>query len=150
MNYYHLVSNDKSRTSWVLFDLVKLGQKHRPSPELPPVMYKLFGPQPDGEMSLKPRYAPLCCKACGRYDDDPVFEAGFEAPVVVRIKGDFGHTNDRVFLINDKFLTALRKARVQGYETKPAGTNGWHAMRITTRVNFSNNVIKLVKPICKE
>ncbi len=148
MNYFCLWENNQARASWVLFDLVKAAPKHIRNPELPPVMYQFFGPQPDGEMRMKPEYLPLCCNKCGRYDDDPVFEIGFREPVSIRIKGDFSHTQDRVFVVSDKFLSVVRKAKVRGYETKPVGKSGWHAFRATERVKFADGVMKLVEPSC--
>jgi hypothetical protein len=150
MNYYYLGERDQSRSSWVLFELVKAGPKHFRNPELPPVMYQFFGPQPEGEMRMKPEYLPLCCKTCGRYDDDPVFEVGFKDPVTIRIKGDFSHTQDRVFVVNEKFLSVVQKAKIRGYETKPVGKSGWHAFRATERVDFAERVMKLVEPFCPE
>ena len=38
-----------------------------------PANFSFFGPQPDGEMRMKPQYARLCCKACGEYDDDDIY-----------------------------------------------------------------------------
>lgn len=150
MNYYCLWEKDQPRASWVLFDLVKTAPKHTRSLELPPVMYRFFGPQPEGEMRMKPEYLPLCCKTCGRYEDDRVYDVGFRDPVNIHIKGDFSHTQDRVFVVNDKFLAVIRKAKVRGYETKPVGKSGWHAFRATERVSFVEGVMKLVPPSCPE
>lgn len=150
MNYYRLGERGQTRASWVLFELVKAGPKHVRNPELPSVMYQFFGPQAEGEMRMKPEYLPLCCKKCGRYDDDPVFDVGFREPVTIRIRGDFSHTQDRVFVVSEKFLNAIRKAKVRGYETKPVGKSGWHAFRATERVGFRDGVMKLVEPTCPE
>src|SRR5688572_1153561 len=150
MNYYCLVEKDQARSSWVLFDLVKRLTEHSKRPELPPVMYTFFGPRRDGEMRMKARYDALRCKTCGRYDDDPVFEAGFEDPVVIRVNGDFTHTQDRLLVISEKFVRVLREAKVRGYETKPVGTSGWHAFRATERVDFAPGIMKLIKPFCRE
>jgi hypothetical protein len=150
MKYFYLGENDQAYASWVLFDLVKAGPKHVRNPKLPPEMYQFFGPSPDGEMQMKPEYLPLCCPKCGRYDDDPVFDVGFRDPVRIRIKGDFSHTQDRVLVVSEKFLHAIRNARVRGYETKPIGKSGWHAFRATERVGFRTGVMRLVEPTCPE
>jgi hypothetical protein len=118
MNCYYLDERDQTHPSWVLFELVKAAPKHARKPELPPVMYQFFGPLLEGEMQMKAEYLPLCCRKCGRYDEDAVFEVGFRDPVTIRIRGDYSHTQDRVFAVSEKFLTVLRNAKVRGYETK--------------------------------
>lgn len=148
MNYFCLWENDQARASWVLFDLVKAGPKHLRKPELPSVMYQFFGPQPEGDMWMKPQYAPLCCRKCGRYDEDAVFEAGFTEPARIRIKGDYSHTQDRVLVVNEKFLSVICKAKVCGYETKPVGRSGWHALRVTNRVKCAEGVLIPAEPYC--
>ncbi len=148
MNFYYLGERDQAHASWALFELTKAGLKHVRRPELPPVMYQFFGPQPEGEMRMKSEYRPLCCTKCGRYDEDAVFETGFRDPVTIRIKGDFSHTQDRVFIISEKLLSTLRKAKVRGYETKPLGKSGWHALRVTVRVNCVEGVLKPAEPYC--
>jgi hypothetical protein len=55
--------------------------------------------------------------------------------VTIRLKGELGYTTDRMFVINDKVLQALRRAKVCGYETKPLGNSGWHALRSTLLVD---------------
>ena len=150
MNYYCLDERDHARESWVLFDLVKLRPKHIRNPELPPAMYQFFGPPPEGDLQMKPEYLPLCCKTCGRYDEDAIFRTGFREPVRIRIKGDFSHTEDRIFVVSDKFLQVVRKAKVRGFEVKPIGKSGWHAFQVTERVPCSKRVMKLVEPFCPE
>ena len=44
-------------------------------------------------MRIKRQYEPLRCKTCGRYDAYAMFEIGFDEPVQIRIKGDFGDTD---------------------------------------------------------
>jgi hypothetical protein len=149
MHSYLLVEKDPSKSSWVLMELVKPVKKRLRSPDLPPVMYRFFGLPPDGEMRMKPQYVPLCCKTCGRYDDDAAFDVGFKDPVTIRIQGDFGHTEDRILVVSDRFLSVLKKAKVRGYETRPAGTSGWHALRATVHVDTAKGVMKPVKPICR-
>lgn len=150
MNYFCLWENDQARASWVLYELVKAGPKHVRNPRLRPVMYQFFGPQPDGEMQMKPEYMPLCCKRCGRYDEDAVFKVGFREPVSIRIKGDFSHTQDRVFIVSDKFLSVVRKAKVRGFEAKPVGKSGWHALTVTHLVDCAEGVLKPAEPYCSE
>jgi hypothetical protein len=149
MNYYSIRLSDHAKTSWVLHELLK-SLPSRPQKEgLAPIFYKFF-PSADVEVRMKPEYRDLCCKKCGRYDSYKMFDAGFADPVLIRIKGDFGHTSDRVFVISDKFLKALKRARVGGYETKPIGGSGWHALRVTLLVNHREGVVKTQKPICSE
>jgi len=148
MNCYYLGERDQAHASWVLFERAKAGSKHVRNPQLPPVMYQFFGPHPEGEVRMKPEYLPLCCKKCGRYDEDAVFEVGFTEPVSIRIKGDFSHTQDRVFVVSEKFLSLVREAKVRGYETKPIGESGWHALRATNRVDCADGVLKPAEPYC--
>lgn len=97
---------------------------------------------------MKPAYQSLVCKTCERYDDDPVFEVGFSDPVIIRIKGDFAGTEDRVYAVSQKFLETLRRAKVQGYETKPLGSSGWHALHVTERVDCDESVMEFIGPFC--
>ena len=71
----------------------------------------MFGALMKGEATMKAQYQSLCCKACGRYDDDAVFDIGFADPVTIQIKSDFNYTQDRVLAVSDKFVKVLRKAR---------------------------------------
>ncbi len=150
MNYYSLVEKDQPQSSWAIHTRTKPLPKHRRRPELPPVIYRFFGPTPDGEMCMKPEYHELVCKSCGRYDDDPVFEVGFSDPVLIRIRGDFASTEDRVYAVSQKFLEVLRKARVRGYETKPLGSSCWHAFRVTKRVECDESVMEFIEPFCHD
>jgi hypothetical protein len=149
MKCYLLVEKDQPKSSWVLLELVKAAPKRTRSPALPPVMFSFFGPQPDGEMRMKPRYAKVCCKGCGKYDDDDVYRVGFDGSATIRIQGDFAHTQDRVFVISDKFLRVLKEAKVRGYETKPIGATGWHAVNVTERVDAAKGVLKPAKSKCR-
>jgi hypothetical protein len=149
MNYYEIGLADYTKTSWAMHEVVKrLPKQPRPA-EMPSVFYKFF-PSRDVELRMKPQYHHLCCKKCGRYDSYKVFEIGFDDPVTMRFKGDYGHTNDRMFVINDKFMKVLRKAKVSGYETKPLGKSGWHALRVTLLVDYTDRVVKTRKPLCSE
>ena len=150
MKYYLLVDDDQPKSSWAVFEIVKADPKRKRPAEIPPVMYQFFGPTPDGEMRIKPEYESLCCSKCHRYDSDAVFDVGFKDPVTIRIKGDFAHTQDSVPAISDKFLNVLRKSKTRGYETKPLGTSGWHALRVTERVDSAEGVIEPTKPLCPE
>jgi hypothetical protein len=99
---------------------------------------------------MKPQYHSLCCKKCGRYEADKMFEVGFDDPVTMRFKGDYGHTQDRIFSISDKFLKVLKIAKVDDYETKPLGNSGWHALRVTLRVDHADDVVDTSGPQCPE
>ena len=79
-----------------------------------------------------------------------MFEVGFDDPVTMRFKGDYGHTEDRIFSINEKFLNVLKKADVGGFETKPLGKSGWHALRVTLLVDHANDVVDTSGPSCPE
>jgi hypothetical protein len=149
MNYYLLGDNDQTQSSWVLYELDPENPGKRATSKLPAVMMQFFGPQPDRNMRMKPAYLPACCKTCRRYDDDDVFDIGFADPVTIRIRGDFGYTQDRVLVISDKLLKALKAARVRGFETKPIGKSGWHALSVTTRVDSKKGVLKPGKPVCR-
>ena len=150
MPAYELVGKDQPKSSWAVFDIIKPLPKRPKNPELPPVIYTFFGPEPDGEMQIKPQYAKLRCKTCGRFDEDAVFDLGFSDPISIRIKGDFARTQDRIFAISEKMLSVLRSNKVHGYETKALGTSGWHAMKVTERVDCDETVIKSLGPLCPE
>jgi len=150
MNYYYLVERDKLQLSWAVTLLRKPLPKRTRSPALPPVLYRFLGPVTEGEMALKSEYAGVACKTCGRCDDDAIFDMGFCDPVTIRFKYDFGYTDDRVFAISQKLLNVLCEARVRGFETKPLGSSGWHAMRVTDRVDCDEKVMELIGPFCSE
>jgi hypothetical protein len=118
-------------------------------PELGPTFYKFFRP-PETNVRMKPKYELACCKTCGRYDSYKVFDLGFEDPVSIRMRPDFGHTNDRIFIISDKFLKVLRDSKVRGYETKPVSTSGWHALRVTLLVQSVEGVVQPEGSNCPE
>lgn len=149
MNYYSFNPEDHAQSSWVLHEAIKLLPKRPRVEGLPPVVRRFF-PSADVELRMKPQYRELCCRKCGRFDSDAMFALGFDDPVMIRFKGDYGYTNDRMFVIQDKFLKALRAARASGYETKPLGKSGWHALRATRLVDHVEGVIKSRKPLCPE
>jgi hypothetical protein len=144
-----LGDNDHAKSSWVLFEVVRPLPGRPRSPALPPAMAAFFGPRPDGEMRMRPHFQPACCPACGRYDEDDVFDIGFEGPVTIRLLGDFGWTEDRLCVVSARFLKVLRGAKVRGYETKPVGTSGWHALRVTERVECRKGVIRPSRKRCR-
>ena len=147
MKYYAIDLADQTKTSWALHEVVKNLPK-QPRPEgMPPVFYKFF-PSADVEMRMKPQYQPLCCIKCGRFEADKMFESGFDDPVTMRFEGDYGHTQDRIFSISEKFLKVLKNAKTGGYEIKPLGSSGWHALRVTLRVAHDDDVIGSSGPNC--
>ena len=141
MDYYALWENTHTGSSWVLRLMTKRYPKRIRPPELPSVVHTLLGRSREGEMTLKERYGGICCKSCGWCDTDVAFDRGFEEPVVIKFKGDFGVTDDRVFVVTDKFLNVLKTRQACGYESKPLGTSGWHAIRITLRINTAKGVV---------
>jgi hypothetical protein len=149
MNYYAIGLNDQAKSSWALHEVTKLSPK-RPRPaEMPAVFYKFF-PSADVELRLKPQYHSIYCRKCGRFDSEKAFDIGFDDPVTIRFKGDYGHTDDRMFVINSKFLSVLKDAKVGGYETKPLGRSNWHALRVKLLVDYVDGVVKTRKPLCSE
>lgn len=149
MQYYSIDLIDHDKTSWALHDVVKILPSQPRDPGLAPIFYKFF-PSADVEIRMKPQYRHLCCKKCGRYDAEKMFKIGFDDPVTIRFKGDYGYTHDRIFVINDKFLKVLKKSKIGGYETKPLGRSGWHALHVTALVSSRDGVIKSRKPLCTE
>jgi hypothetical protein len=134
MNYYYVDLIDEPHTSWVMMEVVKNLPKYPRKPELPSAFYRFFQ-FPDAQVRLKPQYTHLYCQKCGRYDADRVFDVGFSEPATIRLKWEFGFTNDRVFIINENVLRVLKRAKVGGYETKPIGCTGWHALRASVLVD---------------
>jgi len=120
-----------------------------PGPRLPPAFYKFF-PPPDAQVHLRPKYQRLCCPRCGRYDADKAFELGFDEPVTIRFKEDMGLSDDRIFVVNDKCVRVLKSADVAGFETKPIGKSGWHALRAILLVDSERGLLKPTKPNCPE
>jgi hypothetical protein len=149
MNYYYVSLEDYSKTSWVLHEVVKKAARHPRPSEMPSVFYKFFR-SADVEVRMKSQYQHLVCKKCGRYESDAAFEIGYDDRVSIQFKGDYGYTNDRTFVINEKFLETLDRANVGGYKTKPLGKSGWHALRVTQLVKHVDGVVKNRKPLCTE
>jgi hypothetical protein len=150
VKFYYLVEKDPVRSSWAIHDVFKALPKRPPQPGLPPALHRFFGPDPDGEMVLKPQYTSIVCKSCGQYDDDAAFDIGFSDPVKIHVKGDFGHTEDRVFAISARFLNVLKGEKVRGFETKPLGSSRWYALRVTERVDCDESVMQEIGPFCKK
>ena len=148
MEYYELGYTDQSKSSWVLFSLREGLSTPAPDRQLPAPAYQFLGPAPDGPMEIKPDYEAIRCSVCHRYLDDDVFEVGFSEPVQIRIRGDFSYTDDRVLVVRDVFLSVLHEIGARGFESKPIGTSGWHALRITERVDYSDDVMELVGSPC--
>jgi hypothetical protein len=149
MRYYSIDLSDHAKPSWVLHEVVRVLPKKPRKEGLAPVIYKFF-PSSRLEVTMKERYRDFCCKTCGRFEAQKMFDLGFDDPVTIGFKGDYGHTNDRIFSINDKFLNVLQTTGVKGYEVKPLGSSGWHAVNITLRVNCIETVITSCEPLCSE
>ena len=150
LRYYLLMENDQARESWILTMPAKLAPKKSKSRNLPPLLHRFFGYFIGRGREMKAEYDDVRCQRCGRYKDDDVFAVGFFDPFFIHTRGDFCMTGDRVFIINEKFLKVLRKAKVRGYETKPLGESGWYAIRATCRVKLSKKVMKTYPPLCPE
>lgn len=149
--FYYLSENDHLRPSWVLFTPAnKSTSKRKVSEVIPPTVNALLGPRPESPMKIKLAYAGLRCPRCGRYEADRAFDIGFDGEASIKIKGDFGHAADRVFLVTNAFLNVLKAVRIQGYETKPIGATGWHALRITVLVDANPDVFKTAGSPCPE
>jgi hypothetical protein len=131
---YWVCANEQPRRNWAVFREIKAP---KPLPRLEFIPSALFGTSHGigGVFQTRPRYSQVVCSRCQRFDSDKIFEAGFDEDVVVRFRDDFALTNDRIFLISQRMLEVLRKGRVGGFEVKPVGTQGWHAMNVTLRVD---------------
>lgn len=150
MTYYSLVEKDHPRQSWVIMREERASKSRKRGPEISPIVHQLLGqPFPNG-LQLKPQYARYRCRECGRFDAEEIFKEGFDDEVKIRLKGDFGHTTDRIFVVSDRFVTALGSVNAQGYELKSLGGSGWHAMRVTCLVGIAAEVIKTSQQACKE
>jgi|GEM_PF-1331923 len=148
MSYFRLVERDQPRESWLLYSLIEKQPKRQKRPELPSVVSRLLGHPAQFKMEMKMPYLPFRCESCGKYDSHEMFDVGFHDPVRVRIKGDFAHTNDRILIVSETFLRVIQAAKVRGYESKPVGSSGWHALRITELVDCNPDVITADGPIC--
>lgn len=142
MHYYRLGDKDQMRPSWVLHEVSRPARKRAKRPEIPPVVYKVLNCLSPADSPMQLQYQRLCCKECGRYEEADVFDVGFSGSASIQIKGDFACSNDRVHLISDKFLRVLEKAKIYGYETKPIGSSGWHALRVTVTVDCKEDAVR--------
>jgi hypothetical protein len=149
--FHYLSETDHTRPSWVIFSPVsKRPVKRVASQGVPSTVNALLGHRREIAMHIKPAYSHLQCCSCGRYDSYRIFDVGFDDDVTINIKGDFGHTNDRIFVVTQKFLDVLRNAHTTGYEVKRIGTTGWYALRITLFVDSNDSVIKTSGAACSE
>lgn len=115
---------------------------------LSPTVHALLATRPPDGLRMKPQYQHLRCKDCRRFASEEVFKVGFDDEAIIRIKGDFGFTNDRVFLISDKFRNALKAGNVKGFDSKPIGKTGWHAFLVTKLVDARMSVITTTNTYC--
>jgi hypothetical protein len=148
MKYFSLREKDSSRPSWVLRVEEKPAKQRRRPAEISPSVSRLLGPPASGRPQFKPRYERFRCKLCRRYDSYEVFEEGFDDDVKIRIKGDFGHTSDRIFVVNDQFIEAVRSVNAGGYELKALGNSGWHALRVNCLVELADGIPVTSGKIC--
>lgn len=145
---YYLGEKDPSQPTWILFDSER--KKGHDDSQLLQNLLKFFGPLLEPNQQMKPEYLACCCSECGKYDEDDIFAAGFRDPVKIRIKGDFGHTHDRIFVVSGKCLSVLLAGKVGGFEYKAIGTSGWSALKITRRVECREGVLVPADPRCKK
>src|SRR5688572_8658202 len=150
MNIYRLQQKDQLRASWVILSETEPPRKRTTPAGVPPTVRRLLGSPSEGQLHLKAQYAALVCKTCKRYDAYRMFDLGFDDDVTIRIKGDFAHTDDRVFLVGNRFLDVLKSSDVSGYEVKALGVTGWHALRVTRLVDSEASVIKTSGQPCAE
>ena len=130
---YRMCDNDQPRRNWVVFREIK---RPRPFPRLEFIPSALFDTSRGvgGVYETRPRYQKVVCSRCHRFDSDKIFEADFYNDAEIRFRDDFAATNDRIFLISKRMLKVLRKGKLGGFEVKPVGREGWHAMNVTLRV----------------
>ncbi len=146
MEYYRLCE-DEGSPSKLIFEDGSPRPRTVDSDASPPPDNKYLGPASDSEWRFKACYESIVCPVCGRYDEDEVYNVGFEDPVDIRIRGDFGEVQD-ITLISDKFLSVLRREKVRGFETKQVGSTIWHALRVTERVDCDERVMDEKPPRC--
>lgn len=100
--------------------------------------------------TLKQPYVSLICHKCDNLDMYDVFDSGYYEPFIFpkKITGnniDFCITIDGQLIVNKKFLNCLKTNSVAGYEEKPIGSTGWHALKI---VKFCDEYIYRQQPEC--
>ena len=148
ISYFRLEGKDQPRESWLLYSLIGRQPKRQKRPELPSVVGRLLGHPAQFKMEMKMPYLPFRCESCGKYDPHEMFDVGFHDPVHVRINGDFAYTNDRILIVSETFLRVIQAAKVCGYESRPVGSSGWHALRITELVDCNPDVMTAEGHIC--
>jgi|GEM_PF-4586803 len=98
------------------------------------------GKQPPN-IEIDPKYARLMCRECSAINPNDIFDAGFDGDRTIRMKGDFGYSDDSFFLMNGRMVEALQREMVTGFETAPVGKD-WFAVKITAIVTTSPGVWK--------
>jgi len=98
------------------------------------------------------RYLSAFCPRCGKFDQDTVFEKGFEntcARIRVRKGRNILETDDDFLCVSSDLLKSLNSAGVKGFESKPLYTGiYWHILRITNRRRFDPNVYRTDEKPC--
>jgi hypothetical protein len=100
--------------------------------------------------SIKKMYRDLICQKCGNIDDNDIFESGYFPPFImpkeiIKHAVDFCFTRSGQLIVSDKFIECLKENSVSGYEEKPIGSTGWHALKI---IKFCEDYIYRQEPEC--
>jgi hypothetical protein len=149
--FYRVCPNEQPRTNLVVFREIKAPKRLPPSPGVPAIVRTILGTHRGvgGIREVRTRYSKVVCPGCGNFDSDKVIDAGFDDDISIHFRDDFAETNDFMFVISRRMLDVLRKGRVKGFEVKPAGKGGWHALRATVRVDSDPGVFRYEKRKCK-
>src|SRR6185436_7195865 len=150
MKMFSLCPRDQMRQSWVLCVEGKARERNKTAKDTFRNVHALLGSAVTGEIRMKPQYNSIRCGLCRRYDSARAFEVGFDDTATIRIKGDFGYTTDRIFVISDKLLSTLKTHQVGGFESKPVGKTGWHAFQANRFVESNDSVIQTAGALCPE
>jgi hypothetical protein len=99
----------------------------------------------DGEYGLRFRYLGLFCPECHGFEQDKVFEHGFDPHIRIRVNPgrNIMQTDDDFLCVSEALLEHLKRASVRGFEHKQLPETNWHVLRITERVPIDSSILEL-------
>jgi hypothetical protein len=106
----------------------------------------------DGDgYGLRFRFLEAFCPKCCKFDQDAVFDIGWEQTAVrirPRKNRNIVVTDDHFLCVADTLLSNLVDAGVKGFAHKSLPGTGWQVLRVTDRRSFDANVYSPSKHAC--
>jgi hypothetical protein len=128
MNIYQIFSDDSLDDCWLFFE-----------------------DDPQGRLQLRPLYADLACRRCGKFDEDAAIARGLPADFVIDSKSDYIATCDDQICVSIRFRDHVQAKGFTGLRFIPLSGGDYHLAicerRIPTdeaRARFENHDLCVV------